>query len=36
MVESYIAMGFGLSMIVYFFGQMLRCLIEVIETIIRR
>lgn len=34
MIEHYIAVGFGLSMIIYFFGQMLRLFTDVVDDII--
>jgi hypothetical protein len=36
LVENYIVLGFGLSMIVFFIGQSLRLLIDVVDTMIKR
>jgi hypothetical protein len=35
-IVSYIVFGFSLSMVFYFFGQISRILIEVVETLIKR
>jgi hypothetical protein len=35
-ITSYIVLGFSLSMILYFFGQLSRVLIEIVDIIIKR
>lgn len=36
MIVQYIALGFGLSMLLYFIGQGCRCLCEIIDTSVGR
>jgi hypothetical protein len=36
LIVTNIVFGFSLSMVVYFFGQLSRVLIEIIETIVKR
>jgi hypothetical protein len=35
-IVNFIVLGFGLSMLLYFFGQLSRILTEIVETIIKR
>lgn len=34
LIERFIVMGFGLSMVIYFIGQMLRCLTDIVEIML--